>query len=156
MLGFFSTYTNKIDSKGRISVPASFRQTLSLDAAIVNFNGFIAFPSFRQAAIECWTPSRMHEMMDQVGSLDVFSESQENFQSAIFAESREIPIDNDGRIILPDYLKEHAGIKDQAVFVGCGRTFQIWTSENYDKHRHQMKEKMQKTKPTLALGKASS
>src|SRR6185437_31401 len=116
---FLSTFVNKVDRKGRVSVPASFRAAL----AGQSFAGIVAFRSFRTAAIEGSGIDRIEEMSARLDALDQFSEDYESLAS-IFADAQQLPFDGEGRIVLPEALATHAGITDSAAFVGLGRTFQ--------------------------------
>ena len=119
---FLSTFTNKVDKKGRVSVPAPFRAAL----AGQNFNGLVAFRSYRLPAIEGLDMERMEQFSESADALDLFSEEHEDITATIFADAVQLSFDSEGRIMLPDQLVEHAGIADSATFVGRGRTFQIW------------------------------
>ena len=119
---FLSTFINKVDRKGRVSVPAPFRAAV----ADQSFKGIVAFRSYREAAIEACAIDRMERLSESVDALDQFSEEQDDFASTIFADAHQLPIDGDGRIILPSALVEHAGITDAAAFVGRGGTFQVF------------------------------
>src|SRR5579862_9222325 len=80
---FLSTYVNKVDRKGRVSVPATFRSTLASNRQP---NLVIAFPSHRLPAIECSGSDRMGEMQERIETLEQFSEEYENL-SLMFADS---------------------------------------------------------------------
>ncbi|MFQ5983895.1 MAG: division/cell wall cluster transcriptional repressor MraZ [Alphaproteobacteria bacterium] len=124
---FLSTYVNKIDRKGRASVPAAFRAVL----AVQNFPGVIAFCAFndRYKAIEACGMDHMERLSRSIDTLNPFSDGHDHFASAIFGEAVPLPFDSEGRIILPDHLLTYAGITDRAAFVGKGKTFQIWQPE---------------------------
>jgi MraZ protein len=141
---FLSTFVNKVDRKGRVSVPASFRGAL----ADQSFNGIVAFRSFKNAAIEGSGMDRLDEMSARLDELDQFSEDYESL-SWIFADSQQIPFDSEGRIILPPFMVEHAGITEAAAFVGLGRTFQIWEPEAYTQHQAEMRERAKRQGITL-------
>ena len=127
---FLSTFINKVDRKGRVSVPATFRAALGAQS----FAGIIAFPSFRLPAIEGTGMDRMEELSARHDALSQFSEDHENL-GVVFADSHELSFDSEGRIVLPPALSEHAGITDLAAFVGLGRSFQIWEPNRF--HQHQ-------------------
>jgi len=97
---FLSTFVNKVDRKGRVSVPAPFRAAIQGQS----FKGIIAFRSYREAAIEACAMDRMERLSDSIDALDQFSEEQDDFASTIFADSHQLPIDGDGRIILRHLL----------------------------------------------------
>lgn len=148
MAVFLSTYFNKVDKKGRVSVPASFRAQL----ANQEFAGFIAFPSFRFAALDCCGYDRMLEMSARHDTLEQFSEEHENL-ALIFSQAQQIPFDGEGRISLPEDLCAHAGITDTVAFVGYGKTFQIWEPERLTIRTTEARQRAQRTGLTLpALG----
>ena len=119
---FLSTFVNKIDKKGRVSVPATFRTALSQES----FQGFVLYRSYKYPCLECSGISRMERLSQSVDELDLFSQEQDNLTAAIFADAQQIPFDGDGRIIMPQSLLSFANIDDKVAFVGRGGTFQIW------------------------------
>ncbi len=119
---FLSTFVNKVDKKGRVSVPAPFRAVL----ATQSFAGIVAYPSFVSPAIEACGIDRMEELSRGVDRFNPFSDEHDAFASALFAESRQLAWDGEGRIVLPEKLIAHAAIAEAATFVGRGATFQIW------------------------------
>ena len=109
---FVGTHVNKVDRKGRVSVPADFRALLGKPAK------FFAFPSFVNHGIECLTGSIMESLSETVHGLALFSDEQDNLADLIFASSHTHSIDGDGRVVLPESLRITAGIE--------GQSFQIW------------------------------
>ncbi|MDX1483570.1 MAG: division/cell wall cluster transcriptional repressor MraZ [Alphaproteobacteria bacterium] len=144
---FLSTFINKVDRKGRVSVPAPFRAAV----ADQSFKGIVAFRSYREAAIEACAIDRMERLSESVDALDQFSEEQDDFASTIFADAHQLPIDGDGRIILPSALVEHAGITDAAAFVGRGGTFQIWDPQAFERHQAEARTRVGRRAATLRL-----
>jgi MraZ protein len=142
---FFSTYVNKVDRKGRVSVPATFRSTL---AANRYPNQIVVFPSFRLPALECTGSDRMEEMQERIESLEQFSEEHENL-SQLFADAHPLMIDGEGRVILPERLKEHASITSDVAFVGLGATFQLWDPARYEAHSAAVRERSRLQGTTL-------
>jgi len=142
---FLSTYVNKVDRKGRVSVPATFRSTLATHRQP---NLVIAFPSFRLPALECTGSDRMEEMQERIESVEEFSEEHENL-SQLFADAHPLTIDGEGRVILPDHLKEHAGIADDVAFVGRGAMFQLWNPRRYEDHSATVRERSRRQGTTL-------
>lgn len=119
---FLSTYVNKVDKKGRVSIPARFRAQLAKH----NFSSVILFPSYTNAAIEGCGEDFMEEMQARLGKFDPFSEVNDDLASSIMSDSIEQTFDGEGRIVLPEGLLKHAGITDSAAFIGLGDRFQIW------------------------------
>lgn len=128
---FLSTYVNKIDKKGRVSVPALYRQTLKDQ----DFHGVVVFRSFKVPALEVCGVDRMQQLANSLDEFDQFSDEQENLAATIFADARPLAFDSEGRIMLPEDLCHHAGLTDQAAFVGKGVTFQIWNPTEFTTHQ---------------------
>ena len=141
---FLSTFVNKVDKKGRVSVPAPFRTAL----AGQSFSGIVAFRSFKLPAIEGSGIDRMEEMSARIDALNEFSEDRDAL-SSVFADSEQLAFDGEGRIILPQALCEHAGITENAAFVGLGRTFQIWEPQRFERHRDELRERARRQGTTL-------
>ena len=126
---FLSRFDNKVDKKGRVSVPASFRADLTSDA----FAGVVAFPSpVNGGALDACDIGRMKSLADGIDSFNPFSNEYGDLATAILTKSHRLPFDGEGRIILPQPLLQHAGITNLATFAGRGATFQIWAPEAYE------------------------
>jgi len=128
---FLSTYENKLDKKGRVSVPASFRSYLSN----IGYNGVICYPSFNNQCIEAWPQDRIEKISNAIDSLNPFEEKKDYFATSILSESVNLQFDSEGRISLTSKLLKHAKIKNSMLFVGQGKTFQIWEPTNFEKFR---------------------
>ncbi len=124
---FLSKYLNRVDRKGRVSVPASFR----VELADESFAGIIVRPSFVSPAIDACGRDALQELQRGVGRFNPFTEERAGFANAIFARSHPVSWDGEGRVILPGELLQHAGIVGRALFVGLGDTFQIWEPDRY-------------------------
>lgn len=142
---FLSTFLNKIDKTGRVSVPATFRSAISKE----NFQGIILYKSFTNDCIEGCSISRMDDLSNAVDNLDTFSEEQDELSSLIFADSRQLQFDSVGRVVIPTDLIEFAGIKGEACFVGRGKTFQVWDKEKFAKAQNEALRKAKENRPTL-------
>ena len=128
---FLSTYENKIDKKGRVSVPASFRSYLSN----LGYNGVICYPSFNSQSIEAWPQDRVEKISNSIDSLNPFEEKRDYFATSILAESISLQFDSEGRVSLSTKLLKHAKIKNNMLFVGQGQTFQIWEPAAFEKFK---------------------
>jgi MraZ protein len=144
---FLSTFVNKVDAKGRVSVPATFRIALTQEA----FQGLVAFRSYKYQAIECCSYTRMEMLSGSLDNLDMFSDEQDDLTATIFADALQLPFDGDGRIILPKKLAEFANITDRAAFVGRGATFQIWSPDSFNQIQTQARERTKDRQATLRL-----
>ena len=134
---FLSSYENKLDKKGRVSVPASFRSYLSS----LGYNGVVCYPSFNNQSIEACSQDRIEKLSNTIDSLNPFEEKRDFFATSILSESISLQFDSEGRISLPSKLLKHAKIKNNMLFVGQGKTFQIWEPSIFEKFKAQAKKK---------------
>ncbi len=149
---FVSTYVNRIDSKGRVSVPAAFREVLARDGG----DGILCFPSLNDPAIDAGgrrLDQRIEELLDQFPSL---SADRERLSRALYGRSERLKIDQDGRTILPERLRKYAGITTHAVFVGQGFKFQIWGLEAFEAAQKKMSEEEEALRKLLDAGRRGS
>ena len=134
---FLSTYENRIDKKGRVSVPASFRSYLSN----LGYNGVICYPSFNNLCIEAWPQDRIEKISNAIDALNPFDEKKDFFATSILSESINLQFDSEGRISLTTKLLKHAKIKNSMLFVGQGKTFQNWEPARFEKFKVSAKKK---------------
>lgn len=128
---FLSTYVNKVDKKGRVSVPAQFRAALAPES----YQGIVVFRSNHHRALEGVSWSFMEEVGRRLDHFDLFSDSQDDLATAVFGDSVQLPFDGDGRVVLPADLIDFAGVGEAAAFVGLGRKFQIWNPKEFKLRR---------------------
>ena len=126
---FLSTYENRLDKKGRVSVPASFRSYLSN----LGYNGVVCYPSFNNQSIEAWPQERIEKISNTIDALNPFEEKKDYFATSILSESINLQFDSEGRVSLSTKLLNHAKIKNNMLFVGQGQTFQIWEPIAFEK-----------------------
>ena len=131
-----STYVNKVDRKGRVSVPATFRTAL----ADQSFDGIVAFPSLDYDALEATGIDTMEAISAGLNALEQPAE-QHGLATLILARSLRLPFDPEGRIVLPEKLAAHAHITESAAFVGLGPTFQIWEPDRFAAHEAALLER---------------
>jgi len=142
---FLSSYQNKIDKKGRVSVPSTFRSHLNT----MGYNGFISYPSFNHAALEACSQDRIEKLSNTIDSLNPFEEKRDFFATSILSESENLQFDTEGRVSLSDKLLKHAMIKSNVLFVGLGKTFQIWEPENFEKFKVVARKKAYQNRSNL-------
>jgi MraZ protein len=133
-MGQFSGYfLNKLDQKGRVSVPSTYRDVLKLSSRKgdkdMPLAPVVLRPSHQQPCIEGWTETAYDALKAHFDSYDLFSEDYEDLSVALFGDAMETATDSDGRIIVPDYMREHAGLPDTVMFIGGKDKFQLWEPE---------------------------
>jgi MraZ protein len=125
---FISTVPGSLDSKGRVCIPATYRHILSAQ----NTQGVYICPSFIDPALDAFGQSLLDSIASRLASQDpFFSASFDDEATALIARTQNLPIDENGRVRIPDALIEHAKLKDKIVFVGKAQKFQIWDAEAY-------------------------
>ena len=134
---FLSTYENKLDKKGRVSVPASFRSYLSN----LGYNGVVCYPSVKNQSIEAWPQDRIEKISNTIDSLNPFEEKRDFFATSVLSESINLQFDGEGRISLTQKLLKHSKIKNSILFVGQGKTFQIWEPAIFEKFKVNARKK---------------
>jgi len=141
MAVFLSTVVNRIDRKGRVSVPAAFRQVLAEQSPGGVASSLIVFRSTTANAIEACSAKHMEDLAADIDLMDLTDEEREDLELSIFGASQNLPIDPEGRIALPDDLREFAGITEQVAFVGKRNTFQLWQPERFQERMVQAQAK---------------
>jgi len=125
---FISTMTGTLDAKGRVCIPASFREVLSAQGTA----GVYVCPSFAEGALEGFGDEVLQEFHQRQAAEDpFFSQAADDKAFAVLSMSQLLPRDENGRVRLTDEMIAHAGLKDRVTFVGMGRKFQIWDSERF-------------------------
>jgi MraZ protein len=146
---FLSTHENKIDKKGRVSVPASFRAELSEEA----FQGVVLLRSNTHNCLEGFAWSYMQEIGKRLDDFDLFSAEQDDLATSIFGTAVQLSMDGDGRIVLPQDLIGFANLSEKASFVGMGAKFQIWSPEVFEGRRDVARQAVQSKGLTIPKGR---
>lgn len=148
---FVSTFTNKIDAKGRVSVPAPFRAVLERDGYA---GGIYCYPSLDAPALDAGG-ERLAQKIDRLlAGLPDYSDERDELSVALYGDVQVLAIDGDGRIVLPEQLRIHAGIDGQVTFVGLGEKFQIWEPGRFNERRNRARDKVQGHRKLFGSGPA--
>ncbi len=125
---FISTVPGSLDSKGRVCIPATYRHLLSAQ----NTTGVYVCPSFIDPALDAFGQTLLDTINNRLAAQDpFFSASFDDEATALIARTQSLPIDENGRVRLPDSMIAHASLKDKIVFVGKAQKFQIWDADAY-------------------------
>jgi MraZ protein len=148
---FVSKYVNRLDSKGRVSIPAAFRQILARDG----YDNLFCSPSLEMDCIDAGGQGLRSATDDYLNAFEVFSEEREILATTLLGESEALKIDKDGRVVLSETLKNHAGIRDKLAFVGNGFKFQIWDPDRYEAYRADAIERARALRKSLTAQRQS-
>ena len=149
---FVSTFTNKIDTKGRVSIPASFRSVLAKDG----LDGIYCYPSLDAPALDAGGQRLVDKINALVEDLAPYSDEKDQLATALFGTSEILTIDQDGRTILSERLREHAGITSHITFVGLGEKFQMWEPGRFEAHLSESRRKVRDLRKLLGAGRRGS
>lgn len=144
---FLSHVTSRLDAKGRISVPASFRAVLAKDG----FEGVFVHPSLDVPALDAGGNALLSEIDRLLGGLAPYSDERDSFATALHGTSEVLKMDGEGRIILTEGLKAHAEIGDAVTFVGLGSKFRLWEPERFRAHLAEARSKVRALKSRLGV-----
>lgn len=145
---FLGTFNSKVDSKGRLLVPAAFRTALAGDG----YPGIVCFPAPGAAALQGCGLSLMTEMMEGVGaSFSLFSQDGDALAFTLFSEARQLSWDSGGRVQMPEEMLRHAGIEDEAVFAGLGTYFRIWDPKGFEAYKAEARRRVVEKDLTVHL-----
>lgn len=126
---FLSNFVNRVDKKGRVSVPASFRAALGSDAS-----GIVVFRSLQNEALDGCSIGHLELLSQSLDKQDLAPDVYELIETTIFGGSVQLPFDGEGRITLPHPLAAAVGIEDEVAFVGRRKTFQLWNPKKLAAH----------------------
>jgi MraZ protein len=142
---FVSNFTLRLDGKGRISVPASFRAVLARDG----FEGVYCYPALDAPAVDAGGNGLLREIDSLITGFPPYSDERDRFSAALYGTSETLKLDGEGRVTLTELLKAHAGVTDAVAFVGLGHKFQIWEPERFRAHLSEATEKVRAFKRQL-------
>jgi MraZ protein len=132
MTTFLSTFEYKVDTKGRVSVPSQYRDSLKSENKS-DFSGAILYQSIKNGCIEGSDMNRIQKMSEIIDEMEDTPE-KDVYAQVILGGASQLPFDSDGRIVLPENLRRFAEITDRAVFIGKGQVFEIWEPKKFEEH----------------------
>ena len=139
MSDFIGRYLNKVDKKGRVSVPASWRSSLISK----EFSGIIAQSSLSEKSIDAYPREYLELLQNKLDSNDPLLEENE-YESTVLFGGSVLSFDSEGRVILSSSLRAESYIEGEALFVGMGRRFRIWSPKIFDEYLARAKLYMDK------------
>jgi MraZ protein len=119
---FLGQFQHSLDEKGRLTVPASFRELL-VDGAYVT-QGF-------DQNLKLLTEPAFEAMAEKVNQLSETNPQIRKLRRLFFANASRVEMDRLGRVLIPQFLREFARLESDAVIVGVGKTIEIWSPESW-------------------------
>jgi MraZ protein len=149
---FVSHYTNRLDAKGRVSIPASFRSVLAKDG----FDGLFVHPALEQPAFDCGGHALLREIDGLLEIYSPYSAERDLFSTALLGTSEILKIDSEGRVLLTETIKSYACIASEATFVGQGHKFRIWEPERFRAHLDEARNRVRDIREQLGARHAAT
>lgn len=149
---FLSNFTCRVDAKGRVSVPATFRAVLARDG----HEGLYVHPALDSPALDAGGNALLGEIDAFLSTRPAYSEERERFAIALLGVSEILRLDGEGRVGLTESAKAHAGIGDAVTFVGLGHKFQMWEPERFRAHLQEARERLRDLRRSLGGAGAAS
>ena len=120
---FLGQYRHSLDSKGRLTIPARFRGLLAAGAFLTQ--GF-------DRNLRLLTEPAFEAVYAQVNQLSMTDPTTRQLRRLIFATATQVEIDRIGRVLIPQFLRDMAGLEAEAVIVGVGEAIEIWSPAAWD------------------------
>ncbi len=118
---FLGQYVHALDNKGRMTIPARFRELLLADGAYVT-QGF-------DRNLMVLTVPNFERILQRVSEMSLTEPNARLLKRLLFSSAGLVEVDKAGRILIPEFLRQSAGLKEEAIVVGAGEYFEIWSPE---------------------------
>jgi MraZ protein len=119
---FLGRFEHSVDSKGRVAVPARFRGLLSGELIMTRGNDGCLYLFTEQS----WEP-----LAAKLNALPTGDEDARNLRRAVFSSAEPVELDKQGRVIIPDHLRQYASITGEVSIIGLGEYIEIWDTESW-------------------------
>lgn len=129
---FLGQYEHSIDEKGRLTIPSRYREELT-DNNLILTTGF-------DNSLMALTPELFSIVSNQMRSKPITNPTSRQFRRLFFSNAQELEIDKTGRILLPVFLRESANLSENAVLVGNGEYFELWSPERWAVQQDDLKD----------------
>ncbi|MEX6504768.1 division/cell wall cluster transcriptional repressor MraZ [Jiella sp. M17.18] len=135
---FLSNFVHNIDSKGRVSIPAAFRQVI----AARGIRELFTMRSLTHPVMDVGGPELMERFERQMDGEDPFGEAYQDLSIFAFGDGAYLKSDSEGRILVTDFIRTHTGIKDRVAFVGARGFFQLWEPDYFEAYRNEARARL--------------
>ncbi|NTW97096.1 MAG: division/cell wall cluster transcriptional repressor MraZ [Oscillochloris sp.] len=119
---FLGEFDHSIDDKGRVAIPARFREELA--------EGMVLTRGFDQC-LQAFPRQVWQQLAQKVSSLSLGSPEARNLRRILFSNAAEVEVDRQGRILVPQNLREYAGLGEQVVITGMDTFFELWSADRW-------------------------
>lgn len=131
MVNFFGEFRTSLDNKNRIMIPARFREQAG------NIRYWILTRGL-DSCLSLYTPDRWDELVKSVTAISFTRKKARDFQRLLFSKAVQVEVDKNGRILVPEYLKQIAGLEKKIVFAGVADRIELWESATWDQKENEL------------------
>lgn len=135
---FLSNAVNRIDAKGRVSVPAHFRSVLQKRG----YGELYALQGLSEPAVDVGGMDLLDRYEARIAAEDPFRQTADDMSLYCHGDGIFLKLDQDGRITVPDFIRDHTGIVADVAFVGRGSFFQMWEPTRFQEHRASVRQRL--------------
>jgi MraZ protein len=132
---FVGSYDQSVDAKGRVSIPASFRRVIEQSDSDRKEGEratlYIAYGEAGRPYLEGYSVEGLAELHEQINALPFDAEGRDALEDLYFSNVQDVLVDEDGRIVLNQFLRDKIGLTNKAAFLAKGARFEIWEPETY-------------------------
>ena len=138
---FLGRFENKLDDKGRLAMPAKFRPRLA--------EGFVVTRGF-EGCLTLYPLTEWQQLAEALGRFPVTDQKARSLRRVLFAQAADMELDKQGRILIPEYLREAAGLTNEVVVAGMDGYIEIWDSTRWQQIESQNEESAAEIAQSLA------
>ena len=146
---FLSSAVNRIDAKGRVSVPAHFRAVLQKRG----FQELYALRTLDTPSMDVGGSDLLDRFEARIAAEDPLTGAADDISFFCHGDGTFLKLDQDGRILMTDFIREHTGIGQEAAFVGRGNFFQIWEPERLRAHGAKVRSRLLRLRQSAVLAR---
>ncbi len=126
---FTGAYRHTVDDKGRLAVPVRFRAELAKGAQV---------SSWMDGCAALHPQDEWDSLAEQVDALPFTDPRGRTLRRLLYGSAQEVSLDRQGRFVLPQWLRESAGIDNEVVLIGAGNRIELWSPKRWSKYSEQM------------------
>ena len=145
---FVGTHENRLDAKGRVSVPARFRELLRAELDADAPVRLMLRPSHTLDCIECWPAAGFERLAATVNGLDPLSDAYNRQLAIVYGRTTEVELDKEGRIVIGPKLAARVDVKDRVAFMGVGELFQLWEPDALERYNADAEAAYRQSRPS--------
>jgi len=124
---FLGRFTHTIDTKGRLSIPVKYRETINKKDP----KGVIYLATGLESCLVVYTRPEWDRLIEKIEQLPAMNQEVSDYRRLLFSGATECSLDKQGRILIPQNLREHAGLSGDTYLVGNNSKFEIWHPEKW-------------------------